>query len=226
MSRLAYVAKTFDTVAVYFRRVDAARTIFRHSGLPATRLRRSPHFADTGVAARGCLLALVGRLVSSDFVAGPHISDPAQGMAGRAAFSLTGRVHLFTRPPADLRRHLIEAERRRMAGFGLNITRRISTRLPVELRVVEPDLLDYSARKLCLRLLPALPGGTAQSLAAGNAVGAVATCGAENATPSAFSLQHAAFDLGVDARRRGSRRPDDRPFGRISTNDAAKFRRA
>src|SRR5215475_12919791 len=31
-----YVAKTFDTVDVHFRRVDAARVLFRRSGLPAT----------------------------------------------------------------------------------------------------------------------------------------------------------------------------------------------
>src|SRR5262249_13622101 len=137
-----------------------------------------------------------------------------------------GRVHLFLRPPLVLRRHFIAAGQWRMAGFGFGIAHRISTHLPVELRVVEPDLLDDSSGELRLRLLPALSGRPAQSLPARDATGAIAIAGAEDATPSSFSLQHAPFDLGVDARRRGGRRPDDRPPGGISTDDFAQFQRA
>src|SRR6266498_4754963 len=92
--------------------------------------------------------------------------------------------------------------------------------------MVEPDLLDDPPRELRFRLLPPLPGGPAKGLEVGNGVGAIAARGAEDAITPAFSLQHAPFDLGVDARGRGGRRPDDRPPGRISPNDLAKFRRA
>src|SRR5262245_65085836 len=91
--------------------------------------------------------------------------------------------------------------------------------------MVEPDLLDDPPRELRIRLLPPLPGGPAQGLEVGNGVGAIAARGAEDATAPAFSLQHAPFDLGVDARGRGGRRPDDRTPGGISSNDLAKFRR-
>src|SRR5262249_57694114 len=100
---------------------------------------------------------------------------------------------------------------------------RISTHLPVELRVVEPDLLDDSPRQLRVRLLPALPGRPAQSLAVGNTIGAIATCGPEDATPPAFSLQHAAFYLGADARRRRGRRPHVLPPGTTSPTHPPKF---
>src|SRR5882672_1821232 len=113
-----------------------------------------------------------------------------------------------------------------MAGFGPGAAGRISTRLPLELRMVEPDLLDDPPHKLRFRLLQPLPGRPTQNLEVGNGIGAIATCGAEDATATALPLQHAPFDLRADARRRGGRRPDDRPPGRISPNDTAKFRRA
>src|SRR5262245_51890316 len=193
---------TFDTVAVHFRRVDAARTLFRHSGLPATCLRIPPDHSDSGAAARGRLLAPVGRLFPVDFVAGPHVPDPAQGMAGRAALSCARRIHLLIRPPAPLRGDFVAAEQGSVARFGLGDARRISTRLPLEFRMVEPDLLDDPPRELRIRLLPPLPGGPAPGLEVGNGVGAITARGAEDATAPAFSLQHAPFDLGVDARGR------------------------
>ena len=114
----------------------------------------------------------------------------------------TRRIHLLVRPPAPLRGHFVAAEQGSVAPFDLGDARRISTRLPLELRLVEPDLLDDPPRELRLRLLPPLPGGAAQGLEVGNGVGAITARGAEDAVAPAFSLQHAPFDFGVDARGR------------------------
>ena len=84
----------YFAIQVYLQRVDQARPI-----------------TLTQALLRGVVFwLLVGRFFSVDTVAGPDISDPTQGMAGRIALSCARRIHFFIRPPAPLRGDIVPAE--------------------------------------------------------------------------------------------------------------------
>src|SRR5688572_18033234 len=77
-----------------------------------------------------------------------------------------------------------------------------------DLRIQYFDLLGAGEFGACAELLSQVPGADAAGGGAGETADGSAAAGVANAAQSAFSVQHPARDLGVDAPERGSGGPD------------------